>query len=223
MLLVIENLLTADELENVLSNIHDDSFVDGKTTAGWHARLVKDNTQMRADTPGYKEIRRIIIAAMQRSGTFLRGVRPKRIRPPLVSRYLPGMAYGDHVDDALMGGKEIVRSDVSMTLFLSEPADYGGGELTIQTSFGVQTHKLAAGSLITYPSTTLHRVAPVTNGVRLVAVTWVQSVIRDSIQREILFDLDNARRAIFEKDGKTPGFDLISKSHANLIRMWSEV
>jgi PKHD-type hydroxylase len=116
-----------------------------------------------------------------------------------------------------------MRSDVSLTLFLSSPSTYEGGELVIDDTQGIHPFKLEAGSMVVYPSSTLHRVEPVTAGVRLVAVTWVQSMIRDLGDREILFDLDTARQAIFEKYGKTPEFDLISKSHANLLRKWVEL
>jgi PKHD-type hydroxylase len=116
-----------------------------------------------------------------------------------------------------------VRTDVSFTLFLAEPADYDGGELVIETSAGEEDIKLPAGHLIAYPSTTLHRVAPVTRGERLVAVGWAQSYVRDLAKREILFDLETARRSLFEQSGKTPEFDVLAKTSANLFRMWAEV
>jgi PKHD-type hydroxylase len=129
------------------------------------------------------------------------------------------MTYGSHVDDALMNG---MRSDVSFTLFLSNPDTYEGGALVIETSAGEEDVKLPAGSLVAYPSTTLHRVAKVTKGARLAAVGWARSFIRDGAQRELLFDLDTARQRIFQKDGKTAEFDLLSKTSANLLRMWAE-
>ena len=141
----------------------------------------------------------------------------------MFSRYEPGMEYGTHVDNAVMSGRPPVRSDVSLTLFLSEPDTYDGGELTIQTMTGEEQIKLPAGSIVAYPSSSLHRVAPVTRGVRVAAVTWVQSMIRDPACREILFDLEATRRSIFETQGKTREFDLVSKCFANLMRMWAEV
>lgn len=129
------------------------------------------------------------------------------------------MAYGSHVDDALMGG---MRTDVSFTLFLSEPDTYDGGALVIETSAGEDDVKLPAGSLVAYASTTLHRVAEVTRGARLAAVGWARSYIRDPAQREVLFDLDTAHQSLFQKSGKTPEFDLLSKTSANLLRMWAE-
>jgi PKHD-type hydroxylase len=140
----------------------------------------------------------------------------------LFSRYEAGMSYGRHIDNALMGNQDFLRSDISLTLFLSPPSTYEGGELVIESTDAEQAYKLEAGSVIVYPSSTLHRVEPVTEGVRLVAVAWVQSLVREPSEREILFDLDTARRAIFTKQGKTIEFDLISKSHANLLRKWAE-
>jgi PKHD-type hydroxylase len=129
------------------------------------------------------------------------------------------MSYGSHVDDALMDG---MRTDVAFTLFLAEPTDYEGGELVIESAGGEDTFKLAAGSLVAYPATTLHRVADVTRGVRLAAVGWARSFVRDPAKRELLFDLETARQKLFERDGKSAEFDLVAKSLANLIRMWAE-
>jgi PKHD-type hydroxylase len=130
------------------------------------------------------------------------------------------MEYGSHVDDAVMGSTDPIRSDVSFTLFLNPPDAYDGGELVIESTAGEQAFKLPAGGLVLYPSSTLHRVVPVT---RLAAVSWVQSQIRDPGCREILFDLDTARRTLFEREGKSREFDLLSKSLANLLRLWAEL
>jgi PKHD-type hydroxylase len=146
-------------------------------------------------------------------------VLPHRFAPPLFARYTPGMEFGTHMDNAVMGA-ERMRSDVSVTVFLSEPEDYDGGELVMETSGGEVAYKLPAGSAVTYPSTMLHRVAPVTRGTREVAVTWAQSLVRAADRREILFDLERVGRTLFERDGKTPEFDLLNKSTANLRRMW---
>ena len=129
------------------------------------------------------------------------------------------MHYGSHVDDALMGG---MRTNVSFTLFLSDPKSYDGGALAIESTSGEESFKLAAGSLVAYPSTSLHRVTAVTRGARLAAVGWARSFIRDPARRELLFDLDTARRQLFARDGKSAEFDLVSRSLANLLRMWAE-
>ena len=151
---------------------------------------------------------------------FRLAVRPKALTPLLFSRYETGMHYGSHVDDALMGG---MRTDVSFTLFLSAPKSYAGGELTIESASGEDSFKLDAGSLVAYPATSLHHVADVTRGTRLAAVGWARSFIRDPARRELLFDLDTARRQLFAREGKSAEFDLVSRSLANLLRMWAEV
>jgi PKHD-type hydroxylase len=222
-ILCIADVLTPEEVKQVTAQLAEAEFVDGKLTAGWHARLVKQNTQLKRGSAIAQSLQPIVTAALQRNALFQAAIRPKIIRPPLFSRYESGMYYGSHVDNAIMGDPTPMRSDISLTLFLSSPDTYEGGELMIETSLGEQAFKLDAGAMITYPSTTLHRVEAVTAGVRLVAVSWVQSLIRDPGDREILFDLDTARQALFEQQGKTPAFDLISKSYANLLRKWVEI
>lgn len=207
------------EIKQVLAQAE---FIDGKLTAGWHAKLVKNNQQLKAGT-SEKELKTKIRNAFNQNALFQSAIRPKLIHSMLFSRYSEGMSYDTHVDNALMSSNGLCRSDVSFTLFLNSPQEYTGGELTIEGVQEEQSYKLDAGSVILYPSTTLHRVNPVTQGTRLVAVGWVQSVIRDGSDRELLFDLETARRAIFAKSGKTPEFDLISKSIANLLRKWAEV
>jgi PKHD-type hydroxylase len=150
---------------------------------------------------------------------FQIAVRPKRIVRAMFSRHKSGDSYGTHVDNALMDGE---RTDVSFTLFLSDPEHYSGGELVIETAAGEEAVKLPAGSLFAYPSTTLHRVERVTEGNRLAMVGWVRSLVRDASQRELLYDLDTARRTLFDRTGKSVEFDLISKSCANLLRMWCD-
>ncbi|MBD2098449.1 Fe2+-dependent dioxygenase [Trichocoleus sp. FACHB-591] len=222
MMLTIPDVLSTEELNSVVSSLDASDFVDGKTTAGWHAKLVKQNTQLKNEANYSQELKETIKNALRRNPLFQIAVQPRLIHSMLFSRYESSMSYGSHIDNALMGGQEFWRSDVSLTLFLSSPSSYGGGELVIEGVEGETTFKLEAGSAVVYPSSTLHRVNPVTEGVRLVAVAWVQSLVRDPHKREILFDLDVARRALFEKQGKTTEFDLISKSHANLLRQWAD-
>lgn len=223
MLLCIDNVLSDEDLDLIKTQLKSARFVDGKATAGWHARLVKQNMQLPKDVPELQEVRAIINTALQRHPVFCTAVRPKLIHPPLISRYEPGMTYGTHTDDALMQSQnQVMRSDVSFTLFLNAPEDYQGGELVIESTQGEEAYKLPSGAMIVYPSSALHRVETVTAGHRLVAVSWVQSLIRDPAEREILFDLDTVRQALFEQSGKTREFDLLSKTHANLLRKWSE-
>jgi PKHD-type hydroxylase len=194
-------------------------FIDGRATAGWHAQVVKNNLQATGKQPAIGALRETIAATIRDNPLFRLAVRPKTLTPLILSRYGPGMEYGTHIDDALMNG---VRSDVSFTLFLSDPTAYDGGELVIETSAGEDDIKLPAGSMIAYPSAALHRVAPVTRGTRLAAVGWARSFVRDAARRELLFDLDTARQRLFAREGKTAEFDLLSKTAANLLRMWVE-
>jgi PKHD-type hydroxylase len=223
MILCIANVLTPNELNAIVSALDATEFVDGKATAGWHAKLVKQNMQAKADAPPLTEARSIVQEALNRNALFQMAVRPKVMRPFLFNRYETGMSYGSHIDNAIMGDRERVRSDVSMTLFLSSPSTYTGGELIIEDTHAEHAFKLEAGSMIVYPSSTLHRVEPVTAGIRLAAITWIQSLIRNPGDREILFDLDTARQTLFQQHGKTHAFDLLTKAHANLLRKWAEL
>jgi PKHD-type hydroxylase len=219
MLLCIADVLDPETCAEARSRLEEARFIDGKATAGWHARLVKDNRQADPRDRSLDSLRASLKERLLASPLFQLAVRPKALSPLLLSRYEPGMAYGRHVDDALMGG---LRSDVSFTLFLAEPDRYAGGELVIETTGGEQAIKLEAGSAVVYPSTTLHRVEPVCEGVRLAAVGWARSYLRHAEQREILFDLETARRQVFERNGKGEAFDLLSKATANLLRLWAE-
>src|SRR5713101_6816040 len=216
MRIVIGNVLPAEEIETVRATLERARFVDGKATAGFAARLVKNNQQAEGSDRSLETIRRLIAERILGNEVFRLAVRPKALSPLLFSRYDKGMHYGSHVDDALMGG---MRTDVAFTLFLSDPKRYGGGELTIESASGEEAFKLDAGSLIAYPATSLHHVADVTRGARLAAVGWARSFIRGQARRELLFDLDTARRQMFARAGKSAEYDLVSKSLANLLRM----
>ena len=218
MQIVIGNVLSADDLAIVRAALDRARFVDGRATAGFAARLVKNNRQAANDRK-LDTIRKLVSERILGHEVLRLSVRPKVLTPLVFSRYEAGMDYGSHVDDALMDG---LRTDVSFTLFLSDPGSYDGGELVIESASGEDAIKLEAGSLVAYPSTALHRVAPVTRGQRLAAVGWARSFIRDAARRELLFDLDTARRTMFARDGKSAEYDLVSKSLANLLRMWAE-
>ena len=223
MIFSIDNILSPDRLVEIRQVLDRAEFVDGKLTAGWHAKLVKNNQQLKAGT-SQKELKAKIRTALNKNALFQSAIRPKSIHSILFSRYDEGMSYDTHIDNALMSNNTgLYRSDVSFTLFLNSPQDYEGGELIVEGVQEEQSYKLDAGSAVIYPSTTLHRVNPVTKGTRLVVVGWVQSIIKDASDRELLFDLETARRAVFAKSGKTPEFDLISKSVANLLRKWADV
>jgi PKHD-type hydroxylase len=217
--IAIANVLSPEETSTVRVALERARFVEGQATAGFAARTVKDNRQAAGDDRSLETIRKLVAERILGNELFCLAARPKALSPLLLSRYEPGMAYGSHVDDALMGG---MRSDVSFTLFLSDAASYDGGELIIESAGGEEAFRLDAGSLIAYPATSLHRVGAVTRGARLAAVGWARSFVRDPAQRELLFDLDTARRQLFAREGKSTEFDLISKSLANLLRMWAD-
>ena len=219
MLLYIADLLDAASVERLRAWLSGAEFSDGRATAGSEARKVKHNEQVGRTDPDLADMQMLVTKRLHEHRLFSMAARPKIIRPPLFSRYVPGMDYGSHVDNALMGG---MRTDLSLTVFLSDPESYEGGELVIESTAGEQDIKLPAGSAVLYPTTALHRVAPVRSGQRLAAVTWVRSLVRDAEAREILFDLETARHGLSERFGKVPEFDLLSKTQANLLRKWVE-
>ncbi len=218
MIIAIADVLSAADVAEVTAGLADATFVDGRSTAGWAAKLVKANLQAEHG-PRLDAVAGLVESRLAAQPVFTLALRPKTILGPMFSRYEAGHEYGQHVDDALMGG---IRTDCSFTLFLSPPETYDGGELIISTSAGEDVYKLAAGSLVAYPSSSLHRVAPVTRGARLAAVGWVRSYIRDAAKRELLFDLETARRRLFDREGKTEDGDLLAKCAANLTRLWCE-
>jgi PKHD-type hydroxylase len=219
MMICIGNVLERNEVAEIRSRIEALEFVDGRSTAGWAARLVKDNEQADPDDSQLAQLRGCMEERILENELFQLAVRPKTLTPLMISRYKPGKKYGTHVDDALMCG---MRTDVSFTLFLAEPETYEGGALVIETAAGEQAFRLAAGSMIVYPSNTLHRVSPVESGERMAAVGWARSFVRSPERREILFDLETARREVFETQGKSSIFDQLSKCSANLLRMWAD-
>jgi PKHD-type hydroxylase len=219
MQMLIANVLTPEDLTQIRQAFDKAHFVDGRETAGWAAKTVKNNMQAKAGDPALDAVRLLVAERLKANALFQMAVRPKHTTPLLFAQYRDTMTYGSHVDDALMQG---IRTDLSFTLFLEEPESYDGGDLVIESSVGENPIKGPAGSIYVYPSTTLHRVDAVTRGVRRVAVGWCQSHVRNSDQREILFDLDSARRTLFAHSGKTAEFDQLSKSVANLLRMWAD-
>ncbi len=222
MLLCIPDVLKYAELKTIRRAIGEDNFKDGKLTAGYRAKLVKNNLQLDKNAPEADEVKSIVMAGLKRNREFQDAALPRTIRPPLISRYRKGMSYGWHVDDALMTGKPKVRSDISITVFLNGPGDYEGGELIISSPFGEQEVKLPAGSAVVYPSATLHQVAPVTEGERLAAVTWARSYVRDAAQREMLADMMAVQKKMAALAPDEAETDLAFKTYSNLLRMWSE-
>ena len=192
-------------------------FADGRATAGRIAKQVKANDQAAA-SPERDAILEKAKKAILAHPVFASAARPRSMTPLILSRYRIGQTYGLHVDDALMQG---MRTDLSFTLFLSDPDTYVGGALEVEDNFAPREVKLEAGDLILYPSTTLHRVTPVESGERLAIVGWVESWIRGAAERDILFDLDQALAAIEAADGKSAVYDKVAKSRSNLLRLWA--
>jgi len=224
MLHKIPGLLNPAQLEKIHQVLKDSAFVDGKLTAGFAAARVKNNLEMQQDPERMKLLIRIIMSSLGHNHIFRFGALPHRVADPIIARYEPGMTYGDHVDDPIMGSTgPRFRTDVSMTIFLNPPDNYDGGELTVRTSFGEKRVKLPAGDAVIYPSSSLHQVAPVTRGERLVALTWIQSYVRDAARRELLFELNLAREKLLKEapDAETTGY--VDRSYANLLRMWAEL
>ena len=224
MIICAQNLLTPEELSAIHHELRGASFVDGASTAGWSAREVKKNLQVALDTESYPKLQETVRNAFLRNAMMQAALLPFAVTQVMFNRYDVGMTYGPHVDAAIMGGLgSAVRSDIAITVFLSDPKTYAGGDLVVDASGMECGFKLEAGSAVAYPANTLHHVTPVTQGARYAAVIWVQSQVRDASQRELLWDLDNAKRQIFGREGKSATFDAVSRSHANLLRMWANV
>jgi len=218
MFLAIDGLLEAATIGALRDEAAELVFEDGAKTAGLFAREVKANDQA-APSDARDAVLGMVSRALQDNPLFAAATRPRAMTPLILSRYRAGQTYDLHVDDALMGG---LRTDISFTVFLSDPATYDGGALILEDSLEARAVKLAAGSVFLYPSTTLHRVEPVTRGERLAVVGWVQSRVRQADQREILFDLDRSIAELHASAGKSALFDSLCKTRSNLLRMWSE-
>jgi PKHD-type hydroxylase len=223
-LIEISQVLDQGQLERVGQLLSGARFVDGRLSAGLAARRVKHNEEMDGAARELDQLNQIVMGTLVRHPVFKSAVLPHRVAVPFYARYTPGMEYGDHVDDPVMGpagGR--YRSDVSCTVFLSGPDAYDGGELVINTTFGSRVAKLPAGDAVLYPSSSLHYVAPVTRGERLVAVTWIQSMVRDAARRELLHELNQAREKLLVEHPQAEETARVDHAYVNLVRMWAEV
>lgn len=222
MKLILKSVLDSADAARVRRELEAVSWAPGKRTAGAAARAVKANLQADAEDKRTQGLERFVAEALARHPLYEIAARPKRCSRILFSRYEPGMEYGAHTDDALMGqGEARLRTDLAFTLFLAERQSYAGGELVIDDPLGEQAIALEAGDAILYPSTTIHRVAPVTAGARLAAVGWIESVIADAAQRELLFDLSTTRARLAQAGAAQAEMLTIDKSISNLLRMWA--
>lgn len=226
MLITIDKVLTKDEVHQFRQRLDASAWQNGEATAGTLARKVKQNQQIADGSDVAVELGNHILRALGRNPMFISAALPRKIYPPKFNRYADGGTYGAHVDSAVMqlpGTHEQMRTDVSATLFLAEPSEYDGGELEIEGPFGVQSVKLEAGDLVLYPSTSLHRVTPVTRGARIASFLWIESLVAEEGERTLLFDLDQAIQQI------TPTLDAddhrllqLTGVYHNLLRRWAE-
>jgi PKHD-type hydroxylase len=226
MLLQIPDVLTAAEIAQCRRVLEAAEWIDGRVTAGHQSARAKDNMQLPENSAAAQEMGALIVAALERNALFMSAALPSQVFPPLFNRYQGGQSFGDHVDNAIRqvtGTPYRIRTDISATLFFNSPEEYDGGELLVEDTYGVHQVKLPAGHLILYPSTSLHRVSPVTRGARLASFFWVQSMVRDDGQRTLLFDLDMAIQRIAHDAPEHPSAVQLTAVYHNLLRRWADV
>ena len=224
MLITIPDVLDQNELAVVHDFISQANFVDGKLSAGTEAIDVKNNLEMQTSDQQMAQLNNLVMGKLVKHPVYLNAAMPAKIASPFYAKYSKGMQYGNHIDDPIMGAPgQRYRTDLSITVFLNSPENYDGGELVVQTAFGEQRVKLEAGNAVMYPSGSTHRVAEVTRGERIVAVTWLQSMVRDPAQRELLYRLSQARDILLNKSKGEEETELVSNAYINLVRMWSDV
>lgn len=225
MLLRVPQVLSAEALARCRAIIDQADWADGRITAGSQSEQVKNNRQLPEDGAASRAARAIVLEALSTSALFFTGALPKKIFPPLFNRYDGSAnAFGNHIDNAVRTWAATgahVRTDLSATLFLADPDEYDGGELVIEDTFGTQSVKLAAGDMILYPSSSVHRVEPVTRGARLASFFWIESMVRDDAQRRLLFDMDMAILTLREREGDSDTSVKLTGCYHNLMRMWA--
>src|SRR5579872_6042099 len=218
MLLQIPDVLTAEQVLHARKLLNEAEWVDGRVTAGHQSARNKDNMQLPEGSPAARELGAMVLGALEQNALFISAALPSRVFPPLFNRYQGGESFGTHVDNAIRqvtGTAHRIRTDLSATLFLTNPDEYDGGELVVEDTYGTHTIKLPAGHMILYPATSLHHVRPVTRGARLASFFWIQSMIRDDGERTLLFDLDVAIQQL-------NGVQLTGVYH-NLLRRWADI
>ena len=226
MLIQVPDVLTRDQVSRFRSALDSTAWIDGKVTAGFQSAQVKNNAQLSETNPVARQLGDEIIAALEQNALFVSAALPGKIFPPLFNRYQGGQAFGNHVDGAVRripATRQYVRTDLSVTLFLSEPSEYEGGELIIDDTYGEHSVKLPAGHLVLYPSTSLHRVLPVTSGVRVCSFFWLQSMVRTDAHRSLLLTLDVAIQRLSKDMPNHPSAVDLTGLYHNLLREWVEV
>jgi PKHD-type hydroxylase len=221
----VQGLLKPEELRVIDSILPDIPFEDGKTTATGAAREVKNNLQSpKLDNAPSMKVQQIVMTAVGTSPYIQAALMPKFILPPIISKYRDGMQYGWHTDSPLMADRnQVIRADLSITVFLSDPETYAGGELVIHTPTGFVPYKLQKGDAVIYPTTRLHCVNPVTEGERVAAVTWMQSIIADTEKRDLLFQLKTVQETLGQQNGNSGEHLVLQQAYCNLLRMWAEI
>ena len=226
MLLQVPTVLTQDQVAQSRQLLEKANWVDGRVTAGHQSVKAKDNMQLAEDDPTAKQLGDAILSALERNPLFMAAALPMKVFPPLFNRYQGGQAFGNHVDNAVRqinGTPYRVRTDLSATLFFSNPDEYDGGELVVEDTFGVHQVKLPAGHLILYPASSLHHVRPVTHGARLASFFWIQSMVRDDGERTLLFDLDMEVQRLSTDLPEHPSVMNLTSLYHNLLRRWADV
>src|SRR5687767_7610025 len=225
MVIQIPEVLTPAQVAAARAAVDRAAWVDGRVTAGPQSARAKDNMQLPEGSPEAQEVGDLVLRALQQNPLFVSAALPLKVFPPLFNRYEGGQSFGNHVDNAIRqvpGTGHRVRTDLSATLFLASPAEYDGGELIVEDTYGVHTVKLPAGHMILYPSTSLHNVRPVTRGARLASFFWIQSMVRDDGQRTLLFDLDMGIQRITEDAPDHPATVQLTGVYHNLLRRWAD-
>src|SRR5688572_24627907 len=226
MLISVPDVLSAEQVAQARQILDKAEWVDGKVTAGHQSAKAKDNMQIPEGSPAAQQLGDMILGALSRNPLFLSAALPLRVFPPLFNRYTGGQSFGTHVDNAIRqvpGTAMRIRTDLSATLFFRNPHEYEGGELCVEDTYGVQRVKLPAGSMILYPSTSLHHVTPVTSGARVCSFFWLQSMVRDDGQRAILFDLDQGIQRLTGDHPDHPAAVQLTGVYHNLLRQWAEM
>lgn len=226
MIVRIAALLDAAQLAALGARLDGAAWEDGRATAGHQSGRVKHNLQLPQGSGSAREAGELIVQALERSAPFISAALPRHVYPPLFNRYEVGMGFGAHVDNAVRqipGTHHRLRTDVSATLFLNAPADYDGGELVIEDTFGTHSIKLDAGDLVVYPASSLHRVTPVTRGARLAAFFWVQSLVRDDAARRLLYEMDAAIRQLSATGADGGSVVQLTACYHNLLRRWADL
>ena len=226
MLLHIDNVLSPEVAASFRQALEAADWVDGRVTAGYQSAKAKHNLQLPEDHPLAQQLGDRILSAIQGHPLFMSAALPLKVFPPLFNRYDGGQSFGTHVDNAIRqvsGTPHRIRTDLSATLFLTQPEDYDGGELMIEDTYGTQSVKLPAGHMVLYPSTSLHHVRPVTRGSRISSFFWLQSMVRDDGQRTLLFDLDMAIQRLAADVPDHPTAVQLTGVYHNLVRMWAEL